>query len=92
MFSVCNFGIVVDCLISSTANLPDVTPLQQVQVPVIGSKQCSCLYDSVVDITDKMICAGEANKGACQVTLIISGGEKGESIKSNLILPIILFL
>lgn len=37
-----------------------------------------------------MICAGEANKGSCQVNWIITG--KLENIKSNLTLSIILFL
>lgn len=43
-------------------------PLQEVQVPVIGNKQCSCNYKLVKDatITDSMICAGQENKGACQ--------------------------
>ncbi|TNN03911.1 hypothetical protein fugu_000940 [Takifugu bimaculatus] len=51
------------------ANLPASTPLQQVQVPVIGPKQCSCSFSSQVDITSEMICAGEANKGTCQAKL-----------------------
>ncbi|XP_044035806.1 chymotrypsin-like protease CTRL-1 [Siniperca chuatsi] len=42
--------------------------LQEVQIPVIGKKQCSCSYSPslVGNITDKMICAGQENKGACQ--------------------------
>ncbi|TWW81333.1 chymotrypsin-like protease CTRL-1 [Takifugu flavidus] len=52
--------------LSNTTNLPASTPLQQVQVPVIGPKQCSCSFSSQVDITSEMICAGEANKGTCQ--------------------------
>lgn len=53
----------------ATAHLPDSTPLQQVQIPVIGPNQCAYTYANLVNITDKMICAGEANKGACQVKL-----------------------
>ncbi|XP_075949020.1 chymotrypsin-like protease CTRL-1 [Anarhichas minor] len=42
--------------------------LQEVQIPIIGEKQCSCNYRPVADanITDEMICAGQENKGACQ--------------------------
>ncbi|XP_059181148.1 chymotrypsin-like protease CTRL-1 [Centropristis striata] len=42
--------------------------LQEVQVPVIGEKQCSCNYipEPDANITGKMICAGQENKGACQ--------------------------
>nr|CBN81369.1 Polyserase-2 [Dicentrarchus labrax] len=45
---------------------PDL--LQEVPIPVIGQKQCSCNYVSVseANITDEMICAGQENKGACQ--------------------------
>ncbi|KAM7370813.1 hypothetical protein PAMP_010333 [Pampus punctatissimus] len=45
--------------------------LQEVQIPVIGNKQCSCNYIPVssVKITDNMICAGQENKGACQSNL-----------------------
>lgn len=53
----------------STADLPAFTPLQQVRIPVIGPNQCSCSYAGIINITDQMICAGEANKGACQVKL-----------------------
>ncbi|KAA8581625.1 tryptase [Etheostoma spectabile] len=40
--------------------------LQEVQIPVIGEKQCSFVYRKDIKITDKMICAGQENKGACQ--------------------------
>ncbi|XP_029134080.2 chymotrypsin-like protease CTRL-1 [Labrus bergylta] len=42
--------------------------LQEVQIPVVGNKQCTCNYkpEPLVNITDKMICAGQENKGACQ--------------------------
>ncbi|XP_037610760.1 tryptase isoform X1 [Sebastes umbrosus] len=42
--------------------------LQEVQIPVVGHNQCSCNYGPVtnVKVTEKMICAGEENKGICQ--------------------------
>lgn len=42
--------------------------LQEVQIPVIGNKQCSCNYlsEPQANITDQMICAGQENKGTCQ--------------------------
>ncbi|XP_034717098.1 testisin isoform X2 [Etheostoma cragini] len=40
--------------------------LQEVQIPVIGEKQCNFTYQKHSKITDKMICAGQENKGACQ--------------------------
>ncbi|KAK2820328.1 hypothetical protein Q5P01_023287 [Channa striata] len=44
------------------------TFLQEVQIPVVGNKQCSCDYVPVkgVNITNNMICAGQQNKGTCQ--------------------------
>uniref|UniRef100_A0A3P9HYM8 Peptidase S1 domain-containing protein n=1 Tax=Oryzias latipes TaxID=8090 RepID=A0A3P9HYM8_ORYLA len=49
-------------------SLPSVQPLQEVQIPVVGYKQCSCNYKGVsgTEITTNMICAGQENKGACQ--------------------------
>ncbi|XP_015818761.3 chymotrypsin-like protease CTRL-1 [Nothobranchius furzeri] len=53
--------------LNKTENLPVTQPLQQVQVPVIGNKQCSCNYISTdATITSQMICAGQQNKGSCQ--------------------------
>ncbi|XP_055360546.1 transmembrane protease serine 9-like [Betta splendens] len=40
--------------------------LQEVQIPVVGPKECSCDYKESVNITDQMICAGQPNKGTCQ--------------------------
>ncbi|XP_073684926.1 serine protease 27-like [Garra rufa] len=44
---------------------PDV--LQEVMLPVIGNRQCNCLY-GVGEITENMICAGlqEGGKDSCQ--------------------------
>ncbi|KTG01461.1 hypothetical protein cypCar_00034351 [Cyprinus carpio] len=47
--------------------LPSPEVLQEVEVPVIGNRQCNCLY-GVGEITDNMICAGllEGGKDSCQ--------------------------
>uniref|UniRef100_A0A8C1XRN5 Uncharacterized protein n=1 Tax=Cyprinus carpio TaxID=7962 RepID=A0A8C1XRN5_CYPCA len=47
--------------------LPSPNVLQEVEVPVIGNRQCNCLY-GVGEITDNMICAGllEGGKDSCQ--------------------------
>ncbi|KAG9349990.1 hypothetical protein JZ751_026343 [Albula glossodonta] len=48
--------------------LPPPKTLQEVDVPVIGNRQCTCQYASAkdADITENMICAGQENKGICQ--------------------------
>ncbi|KAL7373037.1 hypothetical protein ABVT39_026157 [Epinephelus coioides] len=48
--------------------LPFPETLQEVEVPVVGNRQCNCL-NGVGTITDNMICAGvlEGGKDACQV-------------------------
>uniref|UniRef100_A0A8C1XVV0 Si:dkey-32n7.7 n=1 Tax=Cyprinus carpio TaxID=7962 RepID=A0A8C1XVV0_CYPCA len=48
-------------------SLPSPKVLQEVEVPVIGNRQCNCLY-GVGNITDNMICAGllEGGKDSCQ--------------------------
>lgn len=60
------FGFYFSC---STVSLPSNAPLQEVPVPVIGNRQCSCDYFNVqdADITSSMICAGQENRGVCQV-------------------------
>ncbi|XP_041672045.1 mast cell tryptase-like [Cheilinus undulatus] len=42
--------------------------LQEVQIPVVGNNQCTCSYmpEPEANITEQMICAGEAGKGTCQ--------------------------
>lgn len=61
-------------LLSATEPLEAFETLQEVQIPVIGNKQCSCNYAPVpsANITNNMICAGQENKGACQVKIIIN--------------------
>ncbi|XP_077406821.1 chymotrypsin-like protease CTRL-1 [Vanacampus margaritifer] len=42
--------------------------LQEVEIPIIGNKQCDCAFSRLEnsDITSGMICSGEEGKGACQ--------------------------
>uniref|UniRef100_A0A8C2L634 Si:dkey-32n7.7 n=1 Tax=Cyprinus carpio TaxID=7962 RepID=A0A8C2L634_CYPCA len=51
----------------NSVSLPSPKVLQEVEVPVIGNRQCNCLY-GVGEITDNMICAGllEGGKDSCQ--------------------------
>ncbi|KAK1797993.1 hypothetical protein P4O66_000749 [Electrophorus voltai] len=51
--------------IATGASLPSPGYLQEVQVPIIGNKQCFCLYGG--GITGNMICAGAlpGNKDPC---------------------------
>ncbi|XP_076134691.1 chymotrypsin-like protease CTRL-1, partial [Alosa pseudoharengus] len=43
-------------------SLPSPGTLQEVEVPVLGNRQCDCIYRI---ITDNMICAGLRRKTAC---------------------------
>ncbi|XDV45073.1 hypothetical protein PO909_013240, partial [Leuciscus waleckii] len=53
--------------ISEGVSLPSPNVLQEVEVPIIGNRQCNCLY-GVGRITENMICAGllEGGKDSCQ--------------------------
>lgn len=44
--------------------------LQEVQLPVVGNKKCSCYNQDFATITENMICAGldMGGKDSCQVT------------------------
>ncbi|XP_051770113.1 testisin [Ctenopharyngodon idella] len=48
--------------------LPVPQTLQEVEIPVVGSSECSCQYKPVggIKITPQMICAGRTGKGTCQ--------------------------
>ena len=52
----------------SSENLPSPKALQEVEVPVLGNRQCNCL-NGVGKITNNMICAGvlAGGKDSCQV-------------------------
>ncbi|KAF7643300.1 hypothetical protein LDENG_00242110 [Lucifuga dentata] len=57
--------------INTRESLPSPQTLQEVEVPVVGNRQCNCDYDDVYGkgaITDNMICSGfrEGGKYSCQ--------------------------
>ncbi|KAJ7989999.1 hypothetical protein DPEC_G00310300 [Dallia pectoralis] len=54
--------------ISTGVSLPSPGTLQEVEVPIVGNRQCSCLYAGMHSITNNMICAGllAGGKDACQ--------------------------
>ncbi|XP_061564540.1 prostasin [Cololabis saira] len=54
--------------IRASEPLPNNVPLQEVKIPIIGNKQCTCNYIPAKEatITSNMVCAGQENKGICQ--------------------------
>ncbi|KAK7938539.1 hypothetical protein WMY93_001865 [Mugilogobius chulae] len=46
---------------------PSPTILQEVEMPIVGNRECACNYSAFVSVTDNMLCAGpaEGGKGAC---------------------------
>ncbi|NP_001139871.1 Serine protease 27 [Salmo salar] len=54
--------------INSDVPLPSPGTLQEVTVPVVGNRECSCLYTGFSSITNNMICAGLLSGGrdSCQ--------------------------
>ncbi|XP_023813059.1 transmembrane protease serine 9-like [Oryzias latipes] len=53
--------------IGNGVSLPAPQTLQEVQVPIVGNRQCKCSYGAS-SITDNMVCAGllEGGKDSCQ--------------------------
>ena len=58
----------VSVLVALSVSLPFPQTLQEVEVPVLGNRQCNCL-NGVGTVTDNMICAGvlAGGKDSCQV-------------------------
>ena len=56
-------------LVGLSVSLSFPKTLQEVEVPVLGNRQCNCLY-GVGTVTDNMICAGvlAGGKDSCQVS------------------------
>ncbi|XP_056221498.1 transmembrane protease serine 9-like [Seriola aureovittata] len=59
--------------VNEGVSLPFPQTLQEVEVPVLGNRQCNCL-NGVGTVTDNMICAGvlAGGKDSCQVSCFFS--------------------
>uniref|UniRef100_UPI0037E78DD0 transmembrane protease serine 9-like n=1 Tax=Semicossyphus pulcher TaxID=241346 RepID=UPI0037E78DD0 len=68
----------------SALSLPFPETLQEVQVPVLGNRQCNCL-NGVGTVTDNMICAGvlAGGKDSCQVQILFCCGLHFFSFKTQ---------
>lgn len=64
--------MVTELYLLSLASFPLSRSLMEVQVPIVGNRECNCNY-GVGQITDNMICAGlrTGGKDSCQVTISI---------------------
>ena len=60
--------LIVCPLVGLSVSLAFPETLQEVEVPVLGNRQCNCL-NGVGTVTDNMICAGvlAGGKDSCQV-------------------------
>ncbi|KAL2101808.1 hypothetical protein ACEWY4_003569 [Coilia grayii] len=48
-------------------SLPAPQTLQEVKVPVVGNRQCTCQFTTTnAKITSNMVCAGSSGRGVCQ--------------------------
>ncbi|XP_063074863.1 transmembrane protease serine 9, partial [Engraulis encrasicolus] len=53
--------------VGKDVSLPDPGTLQEVEVPVVGNRQCTCQFTATnAVITSSMVCAGSSGKGVCQ--------------------------
>ncbi|XP_062388550.1 chymotrypsin-like protease CTRL-1 [Sardina pilchardus] len=54
--------------INSDVSLPAPQSLQEVEVPVVGNRQCTCQFSAGTNgvITSQMVCAGSSGRGVCQ--------------------------
>ncbi|XP_050433881.1 uncharacterized protein LOC126841436 [Adelges cooleyi] len=67
---------------STTFNGPKSNALLEIQIPVVSNVQCKIIFDEVININDRMLCAGNliGGKDACQGD---SGGPLMSPIKGQ---------
>lgn len=93
----CGLWFIGLCVNSSSSCIPSVAlpfpqTLQEVEVPVVGNRQCNCL-NGVGTVTDNMICAGvlAGGKDSCQVGFLISFGYIIRCFKDSQMCPLYLY-